>query len=155
MKIADQVWIAAALLHLEHPTAADFSSRQIVERAVQVAPFRTGLQVHISRHCVANRSPDPADLRMLFATARGRRRLWRPKDECHPRRRGRTHPEREDLPPQYRYLLDWYESRYLRPRKDPGRGAWALEYLRKCRPSRLTREQIRYIAESHDLDFGG
>lgn len=153
MKVADQVWIASALLHREHPTAADFSCRQIAERALRIAPFRRGLQVHISRHCVANRPPDPADLRMLFATARGRRRLFRPEDECDPRRRGRTHPQREDLPPQYRQLVDWYEGRYLGPQRD--HDTWALDYLRNRRPSRLSREQIRYIAESHDLDFGG
>jgi hypothetical protein len=31
--VADEVWIAAALLHGEHPESLDFSIEEIVERA--------------------------------------------------------------------------------------------------------------------------
>jgi hypothetical protein len=39
-------------------------------------------------------------------------RLVRPGDHAHPSRKGKTKPERTELPEQYRYLLDWYEQIY-------------------------------------------
>ena len=48
----------------------------------------------------------------LFATARGRRRLFRPGDPRHPKRRGREVPQRTQLPPVYRSLIDWYRTVY-------------------------------------------
>jgi len=33
LKVADEVWIAAALLHLDNPTRTDFGVEEIVERA--------------------------------------------------------------------------------------------------------------------------
>jgi hypothetical protein len=54
-------------------------------------------------------------------------------------------PFREDIPEQYRYLLDWYRDEYARPvDEDPilamvgiGRGLWSDEhpddYVRRLR----------------------
>jgi hypothetical protein len=71
VKIADEVWIATALLHREHPAQDDFSIDQIVRR-VQIEgiakPLRPGVYVHVVQHCVANRPPNPARYRMLFET---------------------------------------------------------------------------------------
>jgi len=39
-------------------------------------------------------------------------RLFRPGDHPHPSRKGKTKPDREELPMQHHYLLDWYAQEY-------------------------------------------
>ena len=122
VKVADEVWIATALLHREHPLQEDFAVAEIVERARREEvwpPLRPGVYVHAVQHCVANRPPNPGRYRMLVATGGTRRRLYRPGDTYDPRREGaRTMPDRSGLPPKYRALLDWYEATYARrPRR--------------------------------------
>ena len=66
---------------------------------------------HIVQHCVANRPPNPGRYRILFATAPGRRRLFRRGDACHSAREGaKTAPNPEDIPDRYRLLLAWYRD---------------------------------------------
>jgi hypothetical protein len=123
VKVADEVWIATALLHQEHPSQEDFSVAEIVERArreaVSPPPLRPGVYVHAIQHCVANRPPNPGRNRMLVETSGARRRLYRPGDPYDPRREGaRTMPDRGSLPLKYRVLVDWYEDTYARrPRR--------------------------------------
>src|SRR5262245_45668156 len=108
MPVATETWIAAALLHREHPDRADFTIQEIVSRAEKerlTAKLRPGVRVHASTHCVANREPKPAQLRMLFATSKRTRRLYREGDPTHPKRKGRITPEPETIPPKYAYLL--------------------------------------------------
>ena len=116
MKVADAIWLATALLHMEHPNATDFSIQEIVEKVMQenlVDGFKPGLQVHASKHCVANKSPNPGRYRMLFETARGRRRLFRMGDTFHPNRNGgRIKPDLSDFPRRYQGVLAWYERSY-------------------------------------------
>jgi hypothetical protein len=112
IKVADEVWIATALLHREHPKTNDFSIEEIVERARKEGlhePLRPGVYVHVVQHCVANRPPSPGRYQMLFEAAEGRRRLFHTGDPAHPDREGgKTTPRREDLPDGYADLLDWY-----------------------------------------------
>jgi hypothetical protein len=114
IKVADEVWISTALLHREHPKREDFSVEEITERATREAgkiPLRPGVYVHIVQHCVANRPPNPGRYRMLFETAPGRRRLFRQGDIYDPARSGsKTVPDGEDIPSEYRNLLEWYEE---------------------------------------------
>jgi len=109
VKVADEVWIAAALLHREHPDQADFAVEEIVDRAQREGiehPLRPGVYVHVVQHCVANRPPNPGRYRMLFQTAEGRRRLFRKGDTYHPAREGaKITPAPAALPPAYSYLL--------------------------------------------------
>lgn len=116
IKVADEIWVATALLHREHPERSDFTVQEIVERAMQEnleGRYRPGLQIHASHHCVASKAPNPASHRMLTATGRGRRRLFRPNDPSHAYRgQGKTHPEKADLPQKYANLVDWYEQDY-------------------------------------------
>lgn len=115
IRVADQAWIAAALLHREHPKRRDFSIEEIIERArkehwsSEVPP---GVLMHVSYHAVAEKKPDPADHRMLHATRRGFRRLYRPGDPVHPLRKGKTCPRRDQIPVRYHFLLDWYETEF-------------------------------------------
>jgi hypothetical protein len=114
IKVADQVWIATALLHREHPERVDFEIEEIKNRAAKEAgrqPLRPGLYIHIVQHCVANRAPSPGRYRMLVETGPGRRRLFRTGDSYYVAREGsKTHPAVEELPEKYRKLLDWYRK---------------------------------------------
>ncbi len=113
VRLADQVWIATALLHVEEPGREDFLASEIVERAArEFGGVRPGLPAHAYSHCVANRAPSPTGYRMLFATGPNRRRLYRPSDAADPSRHGKMAPRREEIPATYHGLLDWYEREW-------------------------------------------
>jgi len=116
LRIADSIWIAAAMLHREQPEASDFSVQEIIQKASiakLVEGYRPGLPVHASKHCVANKPPNPGRHRLLVETTRGRRRLFRTGDSFHPDRQdGKVRPDKEDLPSEYRPLIDWYDMVY-------------------------------------------
>lgn len=144
VRVADEVWIALASLHRRHPDRADFAIGEIVSQAESenvtgLKPLRPGVKVHAYLHCVANKPPNPGRYRMLFETARGRRRLFRPGDPCHPlRATGKDAPRRDEIPAAYRRLIDWYVREYATPARgsaeDPilslrglGKEIWADE----------------------------
>ena len=119
VKVADEVWIAAALLQREQPNRTDFSLKEIAERLRLEnlsGGVRAGVYPHISVHCVANVAPNPGRYRMLMATGPSRRRLFRDGDLAHPRRDGaKTSPQRQDIPAGYHDLLDWYHQEWSVP----------------------------------------
>ena len=155
IRVADEVWIATASLHRSRPDAPDFAIAEIMAQAEAARlaglPLRPGVKIHVYLHCVANRPPNPGRYRMLFETASGRRRLYRPSDPCHPlRSAGKTVPKRSDIPAADGHLLDWYENVYAvgasGTAADPilalrgrGRELWADEdaddYVRRQRKS--------------------
>jgi hypothetical protein len=114
VKVADEVWIAVALLHREHPDQPDFSIEAIMQRATKEAGpqlLRPGVYVHAVQHCVANRPPNPGRYRILYESAPGRRRLFRDGDNYDPAREGaKKVPATEDIPSEYVRLLDWYRD---------------------------------------------
>lgn len=122
MTSSNWVWLAAALLHREHPGKDDFSSQEIFEKALQISDGKQqpqSLRQHISTHAVANKEPHAAPYKLLWETSRGRRRLFRKGDPAHVARVGRTHPTPSELPAQYRDLVDWYLSDYDREALGP------------------------------------
>lgn len=152
LRVADEVWIITAILHRDHPGRADFTVKEIEERARRemiIGELRKGLYPHASLHCVANLAPNPAIHRLLYATGKSRRRLFRDGDDFHPARaKGRVAPERERIPPRYHYLIDWYEqglpaapqaSDPLLSLQGSGRELWrddpADDYVRRLRES--------------------
>lgn len=116
IKVADEVWIATARLHQEQPKRQSFSVGEIVDRVRQerlTDTVRPGVQVHAYLHCVANKRPNPANHRMLYATPDGNRRLFRKEDDYHEYREGgKTHPDPEELPESHRHLVQWYLTQY-------------------------------------------
>ena len=116
VKVADEVWIATALLHREFPKRQDFAVQEIVDRAVRERvhdSLRPGVSVHAYQHCVANLAPNPGRYRMLTATGKNTRRIFRPGDDHHPDRQGgKISPNKEEIPEKYWPLLEWYESRF-------------------------------------------
>jgi len=152
LKVADEVWIVAALLHKENPSRVDFTVGEIMERARQetaAGDLRAGVYVHVVQHCVANRPPNPGRYRMLVETGKNKRRLFRPGDPYHSDREGgKSQPSKDDIPSRYHGLIDWYNSEYasrpLRAEEDPllalrgsGKKIWANEhadeYVRRLR----------------------
>lgn len=120
IKVADEVFIATALLHRENPARREFSVNEIVARAAREnlgGVLRPGIRVHAHLHCVANLAPNPGKYRMLFATGRSTRRLLLPGDEVHPARTGKQWPERDEVPARYGELIDWARKRYEAARK--------------------------------------
>lgn len=122
MRVADKIWLATALLHLENPDREDFSVAEIVQRSLKAdlgGEFQPGLQIHASVHCVASKPPNPGRYRMLHETARGRRRLFRQGDPYHPYREGgRIRPDKSNLAAAYAHVVDWYDRQYLRTRRN-------------------------------------
>jgi hypothetical protein len=120
-KVADEGWIALALLHRENPKREDFTVAEIVGRARRErisGELRPGVQVHAYLHCVANRPPNPGCYRMLYATGKSTRRLFRETDDFDPkRRRGKVKPDKDDIPVKYQPLLEWYREKYIGKRK--------------------------------------
>jgi len=153
IRVADEVWIALALLHRERPQRSDFTIAEIVERARReglTPSLRPGVYVHALQHCVANRPPSPGRYRMLVETGPNRRRLYRPGDPADVARQGaKTTPAASAIPVEYHALLHWYEKEYasrprVRPEADPllslrgsGQTLWATEhadqYVRRLR----------------------
>lgn len=139
IKVADEVWIAAALLQKEHPSQHDFPVEEIVERAQRehlTESLRPGVYIHAQMHCVANRPPNPGRYRMLLETRTGRRRLFRTGDPYDERREGsKITPAAADIPEKYRPLLKWYGDWSKSNRFDAllslvgsGRDLWAKEH---------------------------
>lgn len=123
---AAEVFIATTLLHRENPERKDFMIREIVNRAAHenlAGELRSGVSVHASQHCCANRAPNPANHRMLYATGRSTRRLLLPGDEIHPQRTGKIFPAPGEVPEKYLPLLEWARERYEKAR--PAADIWA------------------------------
>jgi hypothetical protein len=115
IKVADEVFLATALLHRENPGREDFTISEIVERAAKEnlsGMLKPGVRVYASLHCVANKAPNPARLRMLYATGKHTRRLLRSRDEVHPERTGKIWPEPERVPLRYLELIEWAKHQY-------------------------------------------
>lgn len=114
IKVADEVWLATALLHRENPSRTDFALSEIVERVSKegiIDELRPGVYVHAALHCVANRPPNPGRYRMLYETRPKYRRLFRLGDSYHPQREGsKVTPAADGIPLRYADLLNWYEN---------------------------------------------
>jgi hypothetical protein len=116
VKVADETFIATALLHRENPDREDFTISEIVERAKKENLFgslRPGVRVHASLHCVANLAPNPGRYRMLYATGNHTRRLLLLGDDVHPdRKNGKIFPKPDKVPAEYAELIEWAKRQY-------------------------------------------
>ncbi len=113
--LSDECWVALAILHREEPVRSSFTAREILDRVKKLGAhpeLRAGVQPHIYQHNVANVPPSSGRYRMFYRLEDGTLRLYRPGDDFHPLRSGKTRPERSQLPKQYHSLLDWYEREY-------------------------------------------
>lgn len=129
IKVADQVWIALALLTRENPTRYGFRAAEIGERVrSEFGNVSPGVPTHISTQCVATKPVNPAQIRMI--TKHGSlNALYREGDPCHPDRLGgKILPREQDLPSRYHDLLAWYRNSYAGQMKTFGPNAGLLRY---------------------------
>jgi hypothetical protein len=120
---AVEVFLATALLHREQPGRADFTIQEIVNRAAReniAGETRSGVNVHASQHCVANKAPNPSRHKMLFATGKHTRRLLQPGDMIHAERIGKIFPDPDEVPERYQPVLEWAKARYEHGAPSPG-----------------------------------
>jgi hypothetical protein len=118
--LADRIWIAVALLHQEYPGREDFSRdeirKKLDESGLAIGTERGSVNAHLKEHLVANVPPSSSKYRMLYETRPGGNlRLYRPGDftfatRFQKRKPSKSVPRREEIPEQYRQLLDWYEE---------------------------------------------
>ena len=111
-KIADLAWLGLALLQYEFPERLGFTPSEILARIKRegiVEPLPPGVAIHISSHGVASLSPNPGRYRLFTRVPPNRYRLFKPGDQVHPARTGKTCPERGDMP-GYEWLIDWYQQ---------------------------------------------
>ena len=130
IKVADQVWIALALLTSEDPARDGFTGGEIRERVRhEFGSVPPGIVTHIAQHCVATKPVSPSRNRMI--TKRGSlNALYREGDPCHPDRMGgKAFPKRQDLPSRYHELLAWYQNAYANQLKAFGPNAGLLHYM--------------------------
>jgi hypothetical protein len=130
--LTDRVWIAVALLHQQSPNREDFSKdeirRKLDELSLTTPEERLSVNPHLKQHMVVNVRPSTTKkYRMLFQTGSGNLRLYRPGDYVHVERQFHRSPKyaprRDQLPPQYQTLLDWYEI-WSKESQPPARISW-------------------------------
>lgn len=119
VKVADQVWVALALLTKEQPEREGFAASEIVDRVrAEFGRVSPGILTHISQHCVATKPPNPGRYRIITRIDTGLNRLFKPGDPYHPDREDSKYaPGRDDLPPEHEALLDWYLIDYAKQLK--------------------------------------
>jgi hypothetical protein len=142
---AVEVFLATALLHEEKPERDDFTIQEITTRAAKeniLGELRPGVNVHASQHCVANKAPNPAKHRMLYATGKHTRRLLMPGDEVHLGRTGKIFPDPDEVPEKYLAVLEWAKARY-----ESARAAGRESREGESAPKGLAPSQLRL--ESH------
>jgi hypothetical protein len=131
VKLADRIWIAVAQLHCEMPLREDFTRAEIRTKLRETGLMEglnpQSVAAHLNEHLVANVPPSSTKYRMLYETTPGGNlRLFRPGDftfqgRTEGRKLSKSMPKREEIPPQYLHLLDWYESwcKEIRPATTP------------------------------------
>ncbi len=148
---AVEVFLATAMLHREQPARPDFTIQEIVSRAAReniTGEIRSGVNVHASVHCVANKAPNPSKHKMIFASGKHTRRLLLPADEIHAGRTGKIFPDPDEVPARYLPLLEWARRRYDHggtPSNGPGSGS-------NQNGSNQTERSLRWLDSLFELD---
>ncbi len=124
IKVADEVWLATALLHRENPSRPDFTLNEIVERVAKEGHYRRTADQASTSMPLSTVSPivlrTRVDYRMLYETRPKYRRLFRLGDSYDPQREGsKITPDADEIPLRYADLLDWYEEWSRSQGKEP------------------------------------
>lgn len=101
-----EIWVASRLLSEGKKV---FSKRELTELIENLFnDYRHGISTHISSCCVANKhSNHPKNYNYLIWESKGNYKIFREGDFTHPDKIGcQIYPRIEDIPNQFRYLLD-------------------------------------------------
>lgn len=136
LRLADRIWLTIAMLQQRSPNAA-FSKTEIREELARSELGKgtnpASVNAHLKQHLVANVPPSTGKYTMLFETKVGFLRLYRPGDLIDPQRRSargsKYMPKREEIPPQYHPLLDWYEEEWCRQQSATSAVDWEHDPL--------------------------
>ena len=112
LRIADKIWIAAALMQREHHARRSFKREEIVSK---LNSLRLGATKLSAVHAYFSGRRVPC---YLHSEHDETLRLARPSDNVPGRSRGRFAPEKEQLPVEYQTLVDWYWTKYA-PASNP------------------------------------
>lgn len=129
VKVADELYLALALLHREQPDVDAFSVDEVIKRAAAegFAARPESLRAHAYGHAAANLSPGKnGRYRLLFKQEDRRVRLLRANDYVHPDRHQKLYPELSDIPEKYHELVEWAKRRSEQEAKDPGGRGWLV-----------------------------
>lgn len=109
-------WLATAMLHKENKDVDSFQIKEIFQKIRDENLIQTSdntLMAHITVHCVANTKPWPNIHRKLYRVSSGRYRLYKDGDDYHPSREGgQSAPSQDEVPVEYKHLIEWYHSVY-------------------------------------------
>ena len=118
VKVADEVWLAAAALHRRHPDRTDFAIEEILAEAMSAnltgRPLRAGVKGHVYP---ALRRQQAAPIRVVTACSSrprldGGASIDRVTRAIGSARNGKDVPARDAVPAQHRDLVDWYHREY-------------------------------------------
>lgn len=153
-KVHVVVWIASRLLGAGGRTFTKQELLRLIED--KFGDTRPALSTHISSYCVASAKADPGAYRYLTVVGRGRYRVYRPGDPVHASKvSAPTHPEFQDIPEDYRYLLD-QERGAREPASQTERTMEPDETLRGGEPFFRTEEDVeRFVFALLADGFGG
>ena len=116
VKVADEVWIATALLHLEYPERSDFRVSEILQTRRTGRLNRRASSWSADGCHTALRGEQKAQSRSVPNAHRNAPRLQaahRPSDPVYTgREHGKIMPDRYEIPERYEYLLQWYSREY-------------------------------------------
>ena len=124
IKVADELFVAVALLQREHPEKEAFSVQEILKRAKEenlAGSLRPGLKVHAYSHAVANLPAHGGKYRILYKISNGKLRLLQAGDDVHPDRTQKIWPNPEEVPERYRPLIAWAQKQYAQQKSQRGR----------------------------------
>lgn len=109
-------WLATAMLHRENKDRDSFQIKEIFQKIRHEDLIQTRdntLMTHITVHCVANTKSWTNIHRKLYRVSTGRYRLYKDGDDYHPSREGgQSAPSADEVPANYRNLIELYHSEY-------------------------------------------
>jgi len=139
-----EIWIASRLLSEKNEI---FSKKELTATIKRIFDdTRPGISTHISSCCVANKpSNHPRNYNYLFWVSKGKYKIYIKGDYLHPdKKSSQSNPIYEDVPRQFRYLLDKTLSNKNVISKPP---------IRQYQSSPLGQDEREEIIEEINLDI--
>ncbi|MCW4048847.1 MAG: hypothetical protein NWE89_03835 [Candidatus Bathyarchaeota archaeon] len=109
MPIHVEVWIVSKSLSQESESFSKVELTDLIKDLFN--DKRSGVSTHISTYCVASTKKNPEAYRYLTKVGWGKYRVFKVGDEVHETKlEAPLSPDKDDIPSEYRYLLDISET---------------------------------------------